>query len=177
MLRIRSLQTVSLSLFAALALATSAVAWPGGGPGGHGGKGFLLQRQLEKLELPAETRSQVDAVLAESRTRQEALHQQIRAAHESMRSLLDQGSVDEAAVMAQADTIGSLMTEARKDDLKTLIQVRSLLTPEQRAALDQQMEKRREDWRGKRHGKGGDCEHGDAKPDQAGTPPTADVES
>lgn len=173
MLRIRTLQSVSLSLFAALALATSAVAWPGGG---HGGKGFFLQRQLEKLELPAETRSQVDAVLAESRTRQEALHEQIRAAHESMRSLLDQGSVDEAAVMAQADTIGSLMTEARKDDLKTLIQVRSLLTSEQRAALDQQMEKRREDWRGKRHGKGGDCEHG-AKPDEARTTPPADVQS
>jgi Spy/CpxP family protein refolding chaperone len=151
----------------------SASARPGHGPG----KGFFLQRQIEKLELPAETRTQVDAVLAESRTRQEALHQQIRAAHESMRSLLDQGSVDETAVMAQADTLGSLMTEARKDDLKTLIQVRSLLTPEQRAALDQQMEKRREHWKGKRHGKGGDCEHGDAKPDQAGVAPSADVES
>jgi Spy/CpxP family protein refolding chaperone len=174
MLRIRKLQTLSLSLFVALALATSAAARPGHGPG----KGFFLQRQIEKLELPAETRTQVDAVLAESRTRQEALHQQIRAAHESMRSLLDQGSVDEAAVMAQADTLGSLMTEARKDDLKTLIQVRSLLTPEQRAALDEQMEKRREDWRGgKRHGKGGDCEHGDAKPDQARVTPAPDVES
>jgi Spy/CpxP family protein refolding chaperone len=173
MLRIRTLQTVSLSLFVALALATSAFARPGHGPG----KGFFLQRQIEKLELPAETRTQVDAVLAESRTRQEALHQQIRAAHESMRSLLDQGSVDEAAVLAQADTIGSLMTEARKDDLKTLIQVRSLLTPDQRAALDQQMEAHRENWRGKRHGKGGDCEHGEAKPDQAGTTPESDVQS
>ena len=175
MLHIPKLQTVSISLFAALALAASAFAWPGGGPGGRG-PGFHLQRQLEKLELPAETRTQVDAVLAESRTRQEALHQQIRAAHDSMRSLLDQGSVDEAAVMAQADTLGSLMTEARKDDLKTLIQVRSLLTPEQRAALDQNMEKHREGGWHKRHGKGG-CEHGDAKPDQAGTTPSADVES
>src|SRR5262245_31357339 len=175
MLRIRKLQTVSLSLFVALALATSAFARPGGD---HGpGKGFFLQRQLEKLELPAETRTQVDAVFAESRTRQEALHQQIRAAHESMRSLLDQESVDETAVLAQADTIGSLMTEARKDDLKTLIQVRSLLTPEQRAALDQQMEAHRDNWRGKRGGKHGDCEHGEAKPDQARTTPSPDVES
>ena len=177
MLRIRSLQSVSLSLFVALALATSAFARPGGGPGHGPGKGFFLQRQLEKLELPAETRTQVDAVLAESRTRQEALHQQIRAAHESMRSLLDQDSVDEAAVMAQADTIGSLMTEARKDDLKTLIQVRSLLTPEQRATLDQNLEKRREGGWHKRHGKGGGCDHGEAKPDQARNAPQADVES
>jgi Spy/CpxP family protein refolding chaperone len=175
MLHIRKLQTVSLSLFVALALATSAFARPGGGPGHGPGKGFFLQRQIEKLELPAETRTQVDAVLAASRTRQDALHEQIRAAHESMRSLLDGESVDEAAVMAQADAVGSLMTEARKDDLKTLIQVRSLLTPEQRAALDQQMEKRREHRHGKRHGKG-DCGHGEAKPDQAAAP-APDVES
>jgi Spy/CpxP family protein refolding chaperone len=173
MLRIRKLQTLSLSLFVALALAASAVARPGGGPGF--GPGGFLQSQIEKLELPAETRSQVDAVLAESRTSQEKLHEQIRAAHESMRALLDQDSVDEAAVMTQADSLGALMTEARKQDLHTLIQVRSLLTPEQRASLDQQMQKRREHWKGMRHGKGGECEHG--KPDQAGAPEPADVQS
>ena len=175
MLRFHKLQTVSISLFAALALAASAFAWPGGGHGPGKGRGFFLQRQLEKLELPAETRTKVDAVFAESRTSQEKLHEQIRAAHDSMRALLDQDSVDEAAVMAQADSIGALMTQARKQDLKTLIQVRSLLTPEQRASLDQQMEQGREHWKGMRHGKGGDCDHG-AKPDQAAST-TPDVES
>ena len=172
MLHIRKLQTLSLALVAALALATSAFARPGGG---HGPGGFFLQRQIEKLELPAETRTKVDAVFAESRTSQEKLHEQIRAAHDSMRALLDQDTVDEAAVMAQADSIGALMTQARKQDLKTLIEVRSLLTPEQRASLDQQMEKRREGgWHGK-HDKG-DCGGRGTRPDQAAaTPP--DVES
>jgi Spy/CpxP family protein refolding chaperone len=172
MLHIRKLQTLSLSLFIALALATSAFARPGGGHG-PGPGGFFLQRQIEKLELPAETRTKVDALLAESRTSQEKLHEQIRAAHDSMRALLDQDSVDEAAVMAQADSIGALMTQARKQDLKTLIEVRSLLTPEQRASLDQQMEERRDHWKGMRHGKDGGCDHG-AKPDQAAA---TDVES
>ena len=175
MLRIPKLQTLSLSLFAALALAASAVAWPGGGPGP--GRGMFLQRQIEKLDLPAETQTRVDAVFAESRTGQETLHEQIRAAHETMRSLLDRDPVDEAAVMAQADSIGALMTDARKNDLRTLIQVRSLLTPEQRAALDQNMEKRHEHRGDKRGGKH-DCEHEHGeKPDQARMAPPVDVES
>jgi Spy/CpxP family protein refolding chaperone len=172
MLRNRSLRTVTLSLCLALALAASAFARPGGP-----GKGFLLERQIEKLELPAETRAKVDAVLADARTHQEALHEQIRTAHEAMRKLLDQEIVDETAVMAQADAIGALMTEARKDDLRSLIQVRSLLTPEQRASLDQQMEKRAERWHGKRHREHGGCDHGAAKPDQAAAPAPTPAES
>jgi Spy/CpxP family protein refolding chaperone len=178
MLRIRSTGTaaLSLTLLAAFALAASAGAWPGAGPGhGAGPHGRFLERQLERLDLPAETRSAVQAVLDESKAARQELHQQIRAAHESMRALLEKDPVDEAAVMAQADAIGALMTQSRKQELGTLIRVRSLLTPEQRAELDAQMQARRErGWHGKRGGPGGPegCEHGKPMPheDRAATP-------
>ena len=154
MSRIRSFQTaVIFSLFVGLALATSAFARPGHGPGPHG---RYFERQLEELALPAETRSAVQAVLDESKSGQDAQREQIRAAHESIRALLDQDKVDEAAVMEQADAIGALMTEKRKTHLRTLIRVRNLLTVEQRAALDQQLQERRADRHGKRCDRGGE---------------------
>jgi len=174
MLRIRSFQMAALSLGMGLALVAAGSARGDHGPGmGMGGPGraAFLERQIQQLHLPAQTQSAVDAVLAQSRTQQDALGQQIQAAHESMKSLLEQDTPDEAAVMAQADSIGQLMTQQRKNDLHTLIQVRSLLTADQRAQLDQQVQERRGHWMG-RHGDAG-CSHGDAKPGGAGTTPPA----
>jgi Spy/CpxP family protein refolding chaperone len=161
MSRIRSLQTVglALALFALLAWALSASAWPGGGPGkgpgggGPGPHGHFFERQLDALGLPAETRAKVQAVLDQSRTAGSELHEQIRAAHESMQALLEKDPVDEAAVMAQADALGALTNQARKQRLATLIQVRNLLTPEQRAQLEKQMQEHREHrWHGMKGG-------------------------
>jgi Spy/CpxP family protein refolding chaperone len=41
--------------------------------------------------------------------------------------------------MAQADAVGAAMTEHRKHELRTLIRVRALLTPEDRAELTELM--------------------------------------
>jgi Spy/CpxP family protein refolding chaperone len=48
---------------------------------------------------------------------------------------LEQEDPDEAAVMEQAEAIGALRTESRKQGLRTLLDVRALLTPEQRDDL------------------------------------------
>ena len=174
MLRIRSFQMAALSLGMGLALVAAGSArgdhGPGMGMGMGGGHTAFLERQLQQLHLPAPTQSAVDAVIAQSRTQQDSLRAQIQAAHESMKGMLDQDTPDEAAVMAQADSIGQLMTQQRKNDLHTLIQVRSLLSPDQRTQLDQQVQEHRGRWMG-RHGDAG-CSHGD-KPGQPGTtPPT-----
>jgi len=173
MLRIRSFQMTVLSLAMGLALAAAARAHGPGMGMGMGGHAAFLDRQIQQLGLPAPTLSAVEAVIAQSRTQQDALRDQIRAAHESMKSLLEQDTPDENAVMAQADSIGQLMTQQRKNDLHTVIQVRSLLTQDQRAQLDQQIQERRAQWAGKRGQ--GSCSH-DANPASPGptstTPPT-----
>jgi len=162
MLRIRSPRSavLALTLVAGVALAGRGFAWPGGGPGGGpaggpGPHGRFLERQLDALNLPADTRAKIQAVLDASRPGQQALHQQMRTAHESMRALLEADPVDEQAVMTQADSIGALMTQSRKQELATLIQVRGLLTSDQRALLDQQMQEHHA--RGWHGAKGGDC--------------------
>ena len=173
MLRIRSFQMTVLSLALGIGLVAAAHAHgPGMGMGMGGGHAAFLDRQIQQLHLPAQTQSAVDAVIAQSRTQQDQLRDQIRAAHDSMKSLLEQDTPDENTVMAQADSIGQLMTQQRKNDLHAVIQVRSLLTPDQRAQLDQQVQAHRGQWTG-RHGDAG-CSHGD-KPGQTGT--TAPTES
>src|SRR5262245_63768903 len=102
MLRIRSFQLAALSLGMGLALAAAGAARGDHGMGmGMGGPGraAFLDRQLQQLNLPAQTQTAVDAVLAQARTQQDALWQQVRAAHASMKSLLEQDTPDEAAVM------------------------------------------------------------------------------
>jgi Spy/CpxP family protein refolding chaperone len=98
-----------------------------------------LERQVAKLELPAETEAAVKIVLDEARPAGDALMQRVRDAHDAMRSLLEKDPLDEPAVMAQADAVGAAMTEHRKHELRTLIRVRALLTPEDRAELTELM--------------------------------------
>jgi Spy/CpxP family protein refolding chaperone len=44
------------------------------------------------------------------------------------------------AILAQADSLGALKTEARKAQLRTLVGIRGLLTPEQWTELKGRME-------------------------------------
>lgn len=149
MLRIRSRTpstaalALSLTLALALGLVSAAVAHPGFGPGPGGG---FLERKLDSLGLAPETRAAVQKLLDDAKPSREASRQQVRQAHDAMRALLDAEPVDEAAVMAQADAIGALMTASRKQELRTLIQVRALLSPEERAKLEQMMTESRGRW-------------------------------
>jgi len=65
------------------------------------------------------------------------------AAHEQMHALLAADVPDEAAVMQQAERIGALETDERKTRLRGMLQIRALLTPEQRALLVEIHEARR----------------------------------
>jgi len=55
--------------------------------------------------------------------------------HEGMKALLDRATPDESAVMKQADAIGVAETELYKQHLDTMLEIRALLTPEQREKL------------------------------------------
>lgn len=144
-----------------------ALAWgpggPGHGPGGMGpgmGPGAQLEKHLEELGLAPDKLEAVHAILAESRAAREQDRERMKAAFEEMRGLLDQDTPDEAAVMAQAEVLGQLRTEAHKAMLHTLLAVRAELTPEQRAQLREKMRADMADrpWWHRRHGGGGSGE-------------------
>ena len=79
---------------------------------------------------------------------------ELRDAHEEMRNLLSREAPDESAVMQQAEGIGELELEERKNRLRATLQIRALLTLEQRQELIRIREESGRPWR---HGPLGAC--------------------
>jgi Spy/CpxP family protein refolding chaperone len=99
-----------------------------------------LEEKINALNLDDATRSAIHKAIEEGRAEHEAIRSKLREAHRDLRALLQQDTPDEAAVLAQSEVIGGLETEHRKQALHTLLTVRALLTPEQRATLREGMQ-------------------------------------
>ena len=111
----------------------------GGGGGMCGGGGGAMLDRLESgvgsLGLQQKDLDAIYQIIDNARKERRPLDAQLRTAHQQMRTLLDSDSPSADAVTAQADTIGSLSTQLRKIDLRAAVQVRSMLTPDQRKQL------------------------------------------
>ena len=113
--------------------------------GGHGGDGgrhggppdasAMLESRIGRLGLDDETRNAVYAIIDGSKSAERETNDRLRQEHETLRTLLEKENPDEGAVLGAAERIGSLTTELRKHQLRTLIAVRAQLTPEQRTQL------------------------------------------
>jgi Spy/CpxP family protein refolding chaperone len=124
---------------------------PRGGPGPrHRSLDRMLERDAERIGLDAATLARVRAIADAARLESEPLEEKREALHREMRATLDQAAPELDAVMRQADQIGTVDTELRKLHLKTLLEIRALLTPAQREALVRIHDERRAA-RGHRH--------------------------
>lgn len=130
----------------------------------HAPPGSRLERLIEELGLDTQTLAQVDALIDASRDKKRTLRRQLREARKHMRSLLEAEEPQETELLEQADRIGGLRTELRKEQLKTMLRVRALLSPEQRAKLLERLNK------GPRRGRRGFGRHQDF---QSAPPPDA----
>ena len=131
-------------------------AQPPGPSARHAPPGSRLERLVEELGLDERTLAQVDAIIDASRAKKRTLRRQLREAHQHMRSLLEEETPRETALLEQVDVIGGLRTELRKEQLKTMLRVRALLSPEQRATLLERLNK------SPRHGRRGFGWHQDS---------------
>ena len=134
------------------------------GPGHHergehgrrrGDYTMRLKRQLGELSLTDAQKKKIDAVYEASeknRDDRRGMRDEYRKLHE----MLDDAKPDPKAIDAQVEKIGEMKTEQHKAMLKTLLAVRAELTPAQREKLKEMKKERRENWREKRRGKGGD---------------------
>jgi Spy/CpxP family protein refolding chaperone len=129
--RVRSLGSV-LALVAGLTLAGAADARP---PGPGHSFGGMIERHAERLGLSEETRAAIQGIVEASGARDAALHEQLEQAHQRMRELLSGPTPALDAVMSQAEAIGALETGLHKNRLQAILEIRTLLTPEQRDEL------------------------------------------
>jgi Spy/CpxP family protein refolding chaperone len=129
-------RTLLLALFVLCAIPGIAAA----DPDRHGdrdrpGIERLLERHADRLHLDAATQERIRAMAAASRDQAQPLRDQAHRLHEEMRSLLSSDSPESAAVLAKADEIGRVETELQKQRLRTMLEIRTLLTPEQRREM------------------------------------------
>ena len=105
----------------------------GRGPGGRGfGGPEMMGRMAEKLNLTDEQKAQAKAIFEDSRTRVQPLMETLRANHEEIAKLGEDGVFNEERVQqlagVQAETTRQLIIEKEK----TKAAVFAILTPEQR---------------------------------------------
>ena len=95
----------------------------------------VIERHADELGLDAATLDEVIALQEQEREQTSELRDSIREARESLRTLMDSGESDEAAVISQVEALGTLQTQARVAHVRTDLAVRALLTSEQLETL------------------------------------------
>jgi Spy/CpxP family protein refolding chaperone len=132
--------TAALGLALALAAVTPARADPRGGPGcGPDGEGERLERALDQFDLTPEARAAIDLRLDEARDARRSAHRELRSSFDTLDELMAGGSPDEAAIMAHVDAVSALRAQARKAQLRALLEVRQQLSDEQWADLQEDL--------------------------------------
>ena len=118
---------------------------PGGPPPGR-----FIERQAERLGLDAKTRSSIRAIADISHVKGKEIRKSLHQAYQEMRDLLQHDAPNETSVLQQAEKIGTLEIREQQNRLQAMLQIRALLTPEQRQKI---MTLRKED-RPHRRGRG-----------------------
>ena len=103
----------------------------------------ILERHAAELGLSDDVRARVRAIAAEAEKQEAPLREELRTQREALHQLLAQDSPDPDAVLRQADLAGAAETELHKQRLRTVLAVRQLLTPQQRAQLVKIFEEKR----------------------------------
>ncbi len=124
---------------------------------GHHPPGGLVAKYAERLGLDPGARDAVHAIVQRSGERDEALREELEAAKLQMRALMKEShQPDAATVMSQAEAIGAVEIAIHKNRLGAILQIRALLTPEQRTELMRiRDEKHPHGWKRGRHRRGG----------------------
>lgn len=103
----------------------------------------VLERHAAELGLSDAVLAQVREIADAAREKEQPLVDALAKQRDLMHSLLTQDAPDVDSVMRQADEVGAAETAVHKERLRTLLAVRNLLTPDQRAKLVQIFEERR----------------------------------
>jgi Spy/CpxP family protein refolding chaperone len=117
----------------------------------HDGKGpkknplEMIERHADKLGIDDGTLEAIWEIADAGRTEGRQFRRSLRQLRKELREMLRSDEPDRVAVMAQVDAIGEIDVALRKHDLNILLDVRTLLTSEQKKALDELRRKRGKD--------------------------------
>jgi Spy/CpxP family protein refolding chaperone len=101
-----------------------------------------LERHADRLGLSDEVIAQMQSVAAAARAAEETDRSQQDDLRTEIRSLVEAEPVDSDAIMALVDEAGALETAAKKRRLTSLLEIRAMLTAEQREQLSELRDKK-----------------------------------
>ncbi|BAZ45795.1 hypothetical protein NIES4102_28210 [Chondrocystis sp. NIES-4102] len=98
-----------------------------------------IERLMDKLDLTTEQSQQIDAIKEEEKTQTEALREQMDVEKDKMRSLLS-SDANSDQLRQQHQTIQALDQQLKDNHFETMLKMREVLTPDQRAQLSELMD-------------------------------------
>lgn len=106
------------------------------------GRGEGMSKMLEQLNLTPEQSEQIETIKTESRAQNDALHQDMETIREEMRSLLaSDASVEQ--LREQHQRMQEVHQKLSDNRFETMLQIREVLTPEQRSQMADLMSEKR----------------------------------
>ena len=106
-------------------------ATPGGyAPGGFA-EGHLMKKNAMEIGLSEDTVAKIDAAIEAGKAEEEKLREQGMAAIEELKAVLGKNLPSEKELMAVSDKVGENASKSRVLKMKSVIELRSLLTPEE----------------------------------------------
>lgn len=133
-----------------------------GGPRGKMGKGpkgpmphELLRMHADQLNLSEDVLNEVEAVVSRVKESQRALRRDLKKLKADLHYEMDQEEPNRSKVMSLIQASGELKIKQQQARTSVLLDIRALLTPEQRRAMRQLMKERRKEMRGGKRGKRG----------------------
>lgn len=109
--------------------------------GSKRGRGRGMDRLYEQLELSDEQSLQIEAIRDESHTENKALYQQLQTNTREMQSLLA-SNADTEQLQQQLQQLQDLKQQLSDRRFQTMLDIREVLTPEQRAQWGELIEQR-----------------------------------
>lgn len=117
----------------------------GRGPGGDRGPDMdrtpPMLRFADQLGLSDTQRSEIEAIHSQAQTDSEAMRTQVQAAREQMHSLMSSDASD-AELRQRHDQMQALQQQMGDRRFETMLAIRNVLTPEQRAQMQELKESR-----------------------------------
>jgi Spy/CpxP family protein refolding chaperone len=120
---------MSIALLASTAFAQQRARRPST-PGGFA-EGRLMKKNATEIGLSEEDIAKIDAAMEASKAAEDKLREQSTAAITELNDTLAKNLPTEKELMAAADKVGANAEKSRALKMKSIIEMRSLLTPEQ----------------------------------------------
>ena len=91
----------------------------------------LMKNKASEIGLSEEVVAKIDAAIEAVKAEEEKLRESSKAAFDKLNEILAKNLPSEKELMAAADKLGENASKSRALKMKSVIQIRSLLTPEQ----------------------------------------------